>query len=154
MNLYNVNGENKMIWSSLLAGLLILWAGLIVGVSFIATPVKFMAPHLSIPVALEIGRATFSVFNKIEWIICLATIFLTISVHEDSMKWLFTGGFVSLLLLQTFWLLPILDIRATQVIVSGSGSPGILHWLYIIADILKIVIALTGASWILYKVQT
>jgi ABC-type transport system involved in multi-copper enzyme maturation permease subunit len=40
-----------------LSVLFILWAGLILGVSFIATPVKFMAQHLTMPVALEIGKA-------------------------------------------------------------------------------------------------
>lgn len=31
------------------------WAGMLAGVSFLATPVKFEAASLSLPVALEVG---------------------------------------------------------------------------------------------------
>jgi hypothetical protein len=143
-----------MLKFSFLFVLLVLWAGLILGVSFIATPVKFMAPHLTMSVALEIGRATFHVFNKIEWGICLAVILLTANIYGNSIKWFIVGGLVSLLLLETFWLLPALDIRAIQIISGEAGNPGILHLFYIIADILKIAIALIGGYWILYEVQT
>ena len=36
-----------------------LWAGLVLGVSFVATPVKFLAPSLSLADALAVGRVTF-----------------------------------------------------------------------------------------------
>jgi hypothetical protein len=42
----------------------ILWLGLLLGVSFLATPAKFLAPSLALPVALDVGRHTFAVFNK------------------------------------------------------------------------------------------
>lgn len=40
-----------------------LWAGLLLGVSFLATPVKFLAPSLSLPVALAL-------LGIIVWRIC------------------------------------------------------------------------------------
>src|SRR5690606_30735313 len=46
--------------------LAVLWTGLLLGVSFLATPVKFLAPSLSLPVALDVGRQTFMVFNWVE----------------------------------------------------------------------------------------
>jgi uncharacterized membrane protein len=51
----------------LLGIVLILWVGSVLGVSFIAAPTKFMASHLTMPVALEVGKVTFHVFNKVEW---------------------------------------------------------------------------------------
>ena len=33
-----------------------LWAGLLMGVSFVATPVKFLAPSLSLAVALDVDQ--------------------------------------------------------------------------------------------------
>jgi len=35
------------------------WMGIVIGVSFLATPVKFTADSLTRPVALDVGRATF-----------------------------------------------------------------------------------------------
>jgi hypothetical protein len=50
----------------LLLILMTVWAGMIVGVSFIATPVKFQAPSLTIPVGLEVGRYTYRLFTTVE----------------------------------------------------------------------------------------
>lgn len=138
---------------SFLYALFILWAGLILGVSFIATPVKFMAPHLTVPVALEIGKVTFHLFNKIEWGICLFVVLITANIRGSYFKWFFTGMLLIILILQTFWLLPTLDVRVAQVISGGPSIPGPLHWFYIGADILKIMIALMGAYWITYQVK-
>ena len=46
-----------------------LWIGLLVGVCFIATPAKFQAQSLSLPVALDVGRSTFAIWNNVEWIL-------------------------------------------------------------------------------------
>ena len=39
------------------------WLGILIGISFIATPVKFQAASLTRPVALDIGRATRRLCN-------------------------------------------------------------------------------------------
>ncbi|WP_415289162.1 hypothetical protein RSD66_04440 [Brevundimonas sp. S1H14] len=44
-----------------------LWLGLLIGVSFLATPVKFQAPSLTLATALEVGQATFALFTRVEW---------------------------------------------------------------------------------------
>lgn len=128
--------------------MLILWAGLMLGVSFIATPVKFMAPHLTLPVALEIGKVTFQVFNKVEWSIFTLTLLSLIPSGGNSIKWFSIGGLFILLFLQTFWLLPYLNIRADQIIAGEPANPGVHHWLYISFESLKIIIAL-GSVWCL-----
>jgi len=133
---------------TLLCALLIIWAGLILGVSFIATPVKFMAPHLSMPVALEIGKATFHVFNKVEWGICALIILCSAKTNASLGKWFFTGGLLGLLSLESFWLLPCLDIRADEVIAGKLASPSLYHSIYIGFEILKIILAFAGAKWL------
>jgi hypothetical protein len=122
-----------------------------IGVSFIATPAKFIAPHLSMPVALEVGKATFHVFNKMEWGIGLLAVLCTVHTREDSLKWVLSSSLLLLLLLETFWLMPYLDIRTDQVIAGGHASPGIHHKLYIIIEILKVIGALGGAWWLAYR---
>lgn len=44
-----------------------IWSGAILGLSFIATPIKFKAEGLTLSVSIEIGKVTFHFFNKIEW---------------------------------------------------------------------------------------
>ncbi|WP_442580164.1 hypothetical protein ACSBOB_32705 [Mesorhizobium sp. ASY16-5R] len=42
------------------------WLGLLLGVSFLATPVKFRALSLDRPIALDVRRVNFAVFSKVE----------------------------------------------------------------------------------------
>ncbi len=122
--------------------LYLIWAGLILGVSFIATPVKFQAPNLTMPVALEVGKATFHLFNPIEWVIIIAIIILTGIAPNLSQKWDLIFLLLPLLLAQTFWLLPALDIRADAVIAGTPPNPNHLHWIYIIMELSKLLITL------------
>jgi hypothetical protein len=129
--------------------MLVLWGGVVLGVSFIATPAKFLAPHLTMPVALEVGRATFHIFNKVEWLICTSILAFTLFSKGNLFRWVFIGGLVVLLLLKTFYLLPALNMRTDRVIAGGLAKPGILHWLYISADLLQLTFALVGAWWLM-----
>jgi len=129
------------------AVLFLLWAGLLLGVSFVATPVKFMANGLSMPVALEIGRVTFHLFNKIEWMFCFLIILLTIWVRP-SWKIRVCGWIIfSLLAFETFCLMPELDVRANNVIAGENAEPGLLHWLYIVCELSKLSLLLIG-GWV------
>lgn len=133
---------------SWLAFTLTLWAGLLLGVSFIATPVKFMAPNLTMPIALEVGKATFHLFNKVEWVMLVLTILVAYLHGLVPLRWWLVGFLAIIMAAETFWLLPALDIRADMVIAGEPATPGKLHWLYIIADVLKLIALLTGAWWI------
>jgi hypothetical protein len=55
------------IGGTLLALVALVWAGMIIGVSGLATPIKFTAPSLTLPHALEGGRVTFHLFSRVEW---------------------------------------------------------------------------------------
>jgi len=45
---------------------LFVWLGLIGGISFLETPLKFQAPNIKIAFGLSIGRKIFFGLNKIE----------------------------------------------------------------------------------------
>src|SRR5690606_9509596 len=52
----------------------LVWIGALLGVSFLATPVKFLAPSLTLPVALDVGRQTFHWLNRVEIVLAAATL--------------------------------------------------------------------------------
>ena len=56
----------------------LLWIGFILAISFMETPLKFQAPSLTLPVALEIGYRVFHALNAIE--IGLVTVIAAITV--------------------------------------------------------------------------
>lgn len=117
-------------WSLLLRLVLpVFWLGLLVGVSFLATPVKFQAPSLELPVALDVGRVTFALFNRVEWVLVLLSI-LAALISGFPRGWSLLLGLIAFLLaLQTFWLLPELNERI-RVIITGEVPPASRHHMF------------------------
>ena len=135
-----------------LSSLLFVWSGLILGVSFISTPVKFKAAHLSLAVALEVGKVTFHLFKYIEWAFFCVCILISLFVGLSFEYWLFFGVFFCLLFTESFYLLPWLDIRTEKIINGQSVERSILHKLFIISHLVKVILLLILASWILVRV--
>src|SRR5689334_13709779 len=92
-----------------------LWAGLLVGVSFIATPAKFQAPSLTRPVALDVGRATFAVWNNVEWFILAVLVSMIVMTRADLFAAAAVGALVVLLMIQSLMLLPLLNDRVVTI---------------------------------------
>jgi hypothetical protein len=120
--------------------LLMLWAGLAIGVAFLATPAKFLAPSLSLAAALDVGRHTFAVYNHAELGLLGVMAFLG-AWSRTRPRWY--GALAvpaAVVLAETFWLLPALDLRTTAVIAGRPSSPDSgLHLAYIAAEGLKAV---------------
>ena len=55
--------DHRADWDGTVA---LVWAGMVLGVSFLVTPVKFLAPSLPRPVALDVARHTFWTFGWVE----------------------------------------------------------------------------------------
>lgn len=127
--------------------LALLWAGMLIGVSFIATPVKFLAPSLTLPVALDVGRQTFAVFGRIEVGLLIV---LAIMVLFGERRRLRIVGFALLALLvsaEMLWLLPVLDANVGAIIAGIPRSSGPEHALYIGAEVVKLLTLVIMALW-------
>jgi hypothetical protein len=125
-----------MRWVGALA---LLWAGMVLGVSFLASPVKFSAPHLSMPVALEVGRITFAAFNRVQAALALALLFL-LALGRRRAAWLLGAAVVACWAGQTFWLLPALHPQTNAVIQGGSTAMTPLHLAYVGSETLKLLL--------------
>ena len=126
-----------MRWSAVIC---LLWIGMIIGVSFLATPAKFLATNVSLPDALAIGRATFSVFLWVECGFFVALIYVAILDQSMSFK-------VAALLLVLLGLLginyliiqPILDLRVQFILDGNVVEPSQMHRLYVAIEMLKLL---------------
>ncbi len=110
-----------------------IWLGMVMGISFLEAPLKFRAPNITLPLGLGIGKIVFAALNKFElfFSIILAVWLL---LQYQGLGLASIAIFLSLILaviLQTFWLLPILDARADSII-SGQVTPPTRHHLYYI----------------------
>ena len=119
----------------------LIWLGMILGVSGLATPIKFQAVSLTLPVALDVGQTTFAAFNKLEWLMAalLIAAIVVSRLKPTSLPALLSAAAVIIVLLQTFWLLPALDARVSAVIAGDALPPSSFHMLYVVAEGLKLL---------------
>jgi hypothetical protein len=120
----------------------IFWLGFFMAISFLEAPLKFTAPGLSMAQGLQIGRIVFGALNGCEWVF-LVIILLTCLVKKATRYGFYLILAVSvILILETIWLLPVLDAHAALVI-KGQQPPGHLeHWAYIILEVIKVPVLL------------
>lgn len=135
--------------------LAMLWIGLLAGVSFLATPAKFLAPSLTLPVALDVGRHTFAIFNRLEWPLA-ALLVVAVALRPRSGVALAAGALAALfVVVEAAWLLPVLDQRVGSIIAGRPPPPSSLHNVYIGIEAAKllalVVVALATAFRIARK---
>lgn len=131
-----------------LVALLLIWAGMLIGVSFVASPAKFAAPSLSLPVALDVGRHVFGTYNRIESALALASVLLALaSLRRSRSAWLVLGVVWLIVALQTLWLLPVLDARVGMILDGAQPPPAPWHVVYVALEVGKLA-ALLAAAWL------
>jgi hypothetical protein len=131
-----------------IAPILFVWAGVLLGVSFIATPAKFLAPSLPMVQALDVGRWTFHVLSLVEWGFAAASaILLVIGWRTGRVRGSIIASIAVVVLIlaaETFALRPLLDARVRQI-MSGEGVPPTRwHKVYIALDALRLILILSA----------
>jgi hypothetical protein len=131
-----------------LAALCLIWAGMVLGISFLETPVKFTAPSVTRAIGLDVGRHVFGVFSKVEIAFTLLAIgfgFLAVGaggVRPGSagiFPWVPPLAVVALVvLLQSAWLLPVLDARVVLLLDGQTPPRSAHHVIYIVLEVLKL----------------
>ena len=119
------------------------WMGVVIGVSFLATPVKFTADSLTRPVALDVGRATFHALGYLEWglIAALAVLIWRAAATGErppDRALAVVGVIATVVMAQAVWLVPALDERVASIIAGVEPPPSHLHTFYGIAEVIKV----------------
>ena len=120
------------------------WFGMVLAISFMEAPLKFQAPGITIPLGLGIGQLVFFTLNKME-IVCALLLLIAYwrSRSNVRIEMVLFGIALLILVLETAWLLPVLDARAIEVIAGTAPPFSKLHFIYIGFDALKLVLLLT-----------
>jgi len=115
-----------------------LWVGITVGISMIATPVRFTATTITRPVALDVGRVVFEALNKVE-LAALVLFLVVIRVSGRTRRWWALGASLALIVLaQGVWLIPELAARTDIIIAGGEPPASHAHAIYSSLELLKI----------------
>ena len=130
-----------------LGALIMLWAGVLIGISFLAAPAKFNAPSLTLPVAMEVGRQEFGILNRVEIGFAVLTLALAAYLRPGRLIWLALGIAALVVAVQALWLLPVLDARALSIIQGETPPAAPWHTLYIVLEVSKLL-SLLIAGWL------
>jgi len=115
-----------------------LWVGVTVGISMIATPVRFTAPSITRPVALDVGRVVFAALNKAE-LVLLVFLLVIVRITGLARRWWGWCAFLALIVVaQSVWLLPELGARTDIIIAGGEPPPSYAHAIYSTLELAKI----------------
>ncbi len=130
-----------MIFRILQIAIPFIWFGLLGGISFLETPLKFRAPNITLPLGLGIGRVVFQTLNKIEIVLMILMLMTFVKTKPKVKLAHFSLSVIAFLLFsQTVWLLPVLDARAIEVINGNTVPDSNAHLIYIVFDVIKFVL--------------
>lgn len=116
------------------------WAGIVIGVSFIATVAKFGAASLTRPVALDVGAQTFAMLARIEWGLAAVLALLILAVGLTRLRLIFLLVIAALLAVEALWIFPQLSVRTALVIAGKPLPPSPLHTYSVLAESAKVVL--------------
>lgn len=133
----------------ILAALCFVWAGMVLGISFLETPVKFTAPSVTRPIGLDVGRHVFRAFNKVEigWMLLAGALLLADPTARA--VWLPVVGAMTVVVLQTAWLLPLLDARVGLILLGQTPPRAPYHVVYIALELVKVASLFTAGGMLL-----
>ena len=128
-----------------LAVLSLLWAGIVVGISFIEAPIKFRAPTLTRAVAFDVGR---TVFHASQWAQAgFATLAVAAGAWGRVGRWTWASLTLAVAALgvQMAFLFPVLDARAAAIISGGVPTGANPHGAYAALEVLKLLALVSAA---------
>lgn len=120
--------------------LAIIAASLIAFLSFVATPVKFLAEDVPLAHLLAVGRVTFRAS-----LACELAILVPLSILVKGKAWATIVAAATVLGFQWFGLMPALDARTVTVIAGKSVASSSLHGWWIAADAARFLLYAAAA---------
>lgn len=114
-------------------------AGTLFALSFVATPVKFLADGVATTDLLAVGRVTFRASLAVE----LALVSVLVIVATGRFRAL-AILIIAMLGVQHLGLKPALDARTLATMAGETPGPSVLHTIWIVLDLAK----LAAFAWI------
>lgn len=123
---------------TLICAISLIWLGALIGVSFIATPAKFLIAELELTTAIKVGRVTFKVFHYFEYAM-LAAMVLALFIKPTTTSFVYWLVIVGIVLLQQLWILPELAKDSNALFARVNNAAGSAHKKYIVIELIKLI---------------
>lgn len=125
------------------------WLGMVVGIAFIESPLKFRAPNVTLQIGLGIGRLVFRALNTVEGIFAGVLVVLVIVTPPATPIIVAFAVAMTMLLLQLAAVRPRLNKRSDQVLAGYEGPRSHAHYVYVGLELIKLTALLIAGSLLL-----
>ncbi len=118
-----------------------IWVGMVCGISFLESWLKFQSPGMTIDIGVGIGRLVFDILNKVEIFLAIIILFFWWQIKQGKPKdasYIAFGIALVVLAVQTLVLLPIMDTRADLRLQGAVLPPSYMHIYYVGGEIIKV----------------
>ncbi len=123
------------------------WLGMVLAISFLEAPLKFRAPHVTLPIGLGIGRLVFRALNAVEVGFAVAVLAALVAGREPARIAVASSVAVAALALQLTAVRPLLTRRSDQVLAGLDAPRSRAHHVYIGLEVVKVIaLAVAGIS--------
>ncbi|MFD0784904.1 hypothetical protein ACFQZ8_13425 [Micromonospora azadirachtae] len=129
--------------SALATGVVFVWLGMVLAISFLEAPLKFRAPGVTVPIGLGIGRLVFRALNVIEAGFALALLAGVLLGPASGAVVGVAGLAVVVLLLQLGAVRPRLNSRTDRVLAGADAPRSGSHLGYVVLEVVKVAALLT-----------
>lgn len=130
-----------------------IWLGVLIAISFLEAPLKFMAPGITLALGLGIGKLVFAAMNILEVVLFLVlAASCTKRALDRRFLWMVTA-LGAVLFTKVALIRPLLSQR-TEAVLSGLEAGGSnAHYFYIAADgvllvLLSMLLVLGVRRWV------
>ena len=124
----------------------LLWMGLILGISFLETPLKFTAPGITTPLGLGIGRIMFTALAIAGAVLLVVLTIAALLPQRESRAGLVLIAIVWVVVaVQSLVVRPLLAARSDVVIAGGDPGESFLHYGYIALELVLLALLLSYA---------
>ncbi|MDV3206313.1 MAG: hypothetical protein LOY04_04255 [Rhodococcus ruber] len=122
-----------------------LWLGMVLASSFLAAPLKFRAPGITIPLGLGIGRLVFRALNTVEVVLAVALIVACLILSPGTTGWVLLLVTVAVLAVQVAVVRPPLTRRSNRVLAGEDVPRSNAHYAYVALEIAKVALLIALA---------
>ena len=142
-------GDVMNLGSATAVGLMFVWLGMVLAVSFLEAPLKFRAPGVTLPIGLGIGRLVFRALNSVEAFLALG-ILTGLAIGNPPVGVIVASAVVFVALLaQLLGVRPRLARRSNAVLAGQNAPRSRAHYAYVALEVVKVIALAAGGILLL-----
>ncbi|MGV2902802.1 hypothetical protein ACNPM4_14085 [Microbacterium sp. AGC62] len=110
--------------------------GAIIAISFLEAPLKFLAPGVTIPIGLGIGRLVFTALNVLAGAVLIVLTVVSLRARAGRATLGILGAIWLVYVVEVAVIRPVLNQRS-DLVIAGLAAAGTnwAHYAYIVADV-------------------